>query len=561
MAAGRGFVEEEYTQIDEVVNTVVLSYRLWQNAFNGDPGIIGTTIPSGNQSLTVVGIASPEFDYPVGADLWLPHLPPVNFYGNYLEAVGRLAPNVNIEQAQAELDIFASRFEELAPIFVARRMVPQDLKETIVGDTSTTLFVLLGSAAALLLIACANVMNLLLSRGDTRTREIALRAALGASPWRLIRELITESMTLATAGTLLALVGTTVSLRVLAAVGPASFPRLEEVSIDGNVLLFAMAATAFTGLIFGLLPAVRLAAADIKSLLGGSARGSSGVRASKIFSGLVLAQTGLAVTLVIGAGLLIRSYERLQSADGGFRPDSVLVTEINIPGAVYPDYRDVARMYEQLIDRVEDIPGVVSAGVMSELPLGAPVDFVNSWTVLGQDDSGDPIRSRQRQLSPGVFETLALEVVEGRALTEDDRFDVSGAAVLNETFARLLFGNTSALGQQIRTGAFRGENNPLARNFMESYEVVGVVRDVRHRSLDEPSEAAAYLPLDQFTARRTYLTTRVTGRTPESITNDVRAAVGELDPTLPLEFQTMESVVAESLSGDRLAMLLLLAFA
>ena len=244
---------------------------------------------------------------------------------------------------------------------------------------------------------------------------------------------------------------------------------------------------------------------------------------------------------------------------GGFQADSVLVTEINFPGPDYPDYRDVARGYEQLINGVEEIPGVVAAGVMSELPLGASIDFVFSWTVLGREDPGDPPRSRMRQLSPGVFETMGLEIVEGRAFTEDDRFDVAGAAVLNETFARTLFGNTSALGQQMTTTLWR-EGSPLGINYMESYEVVGVVKDVRHASLDEPAEPAVYMPLDQFPVRRTFLTTRVTGREPTSIADEVRTVIRELDPTIPVEFTTMEAVLAESVSGERLAMLLLLAF-
>ena len=448
MAIGRGFLEQEH--LDFAPSFVVLSHRLWAGAYNADPSIVGAAIPAGPGSLTVVGVASPDFDYPVGADLWLaarPQQAGVQYTGFYLDGIGRLSDGVTVEQGQVKLDLFAPRFAEESGSFQNRVMPIQDLQASIVGDTSTTLLILLGAAATLLLIACANVMNLLLSRGETRTREVALRAALGASSWRLIGQLLTESMTLAGVGAILGLTGTWLSLRVLAAVGPGELPRMAEIQIDGSVLLFTVCSTALTGLVFGMLPAIRLVATDIKSLMGGSSRGSSGGRGgARVFDVLVLAQTGLAVTLVIGAGLLVRSFQRLQSADAGFSPESVLVIDVNFPQDLYPDIRAVGVIYEQALAEIAELPGVTAVGAASTLPLGEQLDFMISLNVEGIENPDGPERVRHRQVAPGFFEALGIELKEGRSLQLQDREDVGGGCCGQPGPGRLGHGRSAAVG-------------------------------------------------------------------------------------------------------------------
>ena len=563
MAVGRGFLEEEHP--DGEPNFVVLSHRLWTNAYNADPSIVGAAIPAGPGSLTVVGVASPDFDYPVGADIWLAIRPPPNQPANVLEGVGRLTQGVTFEQGQVELDLFASRFAEESNSFRNRVMRIRDLQESIVGDTSTTLLILFGAAATLLLIACANVMNLLLSRGETRTREVALRAALGASGWRLIGQLLVESMTLAAIGALLGLAGTWLSLKVLDAIGPGELPRLAEIQIDGSVLLFTVVATALTGLVFGMLPAARLVAADIKSLMGGSSRGASGGRGgARVFDALVLAQTGLAVTLVIGAGLLVRSYQRLQSADAGFAAESVLVMDVNLSRANYPDIRGVALIYEQALAEIAELPGVTAVGAASTLPMGEQVDFFQVVVVLGMETSDEPERVRYRHVAPGFFESLDIELREGRLLEQQDREDVGGVVVVNQAFVDLVLGDTPPLGQRIIYNGFPDDpafvGNVLGTSLKTEYEIVGVVEDVKYYGLGIPAEPSLYFSQSQFVFRRMWVTARVEGREATSLVDDLRTQIRELDPTLPISFSTMEDIVSQSLGTERLSMLLLLAF-
>jgi putative ABC transport system permease protein len=565
MALGRGFVPEEHPQMDTGTEyeptAMVLSNRLWQNGFAADPSIIGRSVPPG---LTVVGVAAPDFDYPVGADLWIAFRPPPEQTGLYLDAVGRLAPGVTPAQARAELEAFSARFAEESSSFQARVMTLTDLKETIVGDTSTTLFVLFGAAAIFLLIACANVMNLLLVRGATRSGEIALRAALGAERQRLFRQLLTESLVLAGLGAAIGLGISWISLRVLETMGPADLPRMSEIAIDGQVLAFTVAATGFTGVVFGLLPTLQLLGTDLKTLMGGSTRGPrGGTRDSRIFNSLVLGQTALAVMLVIGASLLVRSYGRLRSVDPGFRTDSLLVMDANLPALNYPDYREVARMYEEYVDRVANIPGVVHAAATTSVPLGEQLDFMQTVRVQGLESMEEPERARYRQVTPGFFDAMGIELVQGRLLSPDDRIEVQGVAVVNETFLDRVLGDYPPLGQRIiwsSTATLSNPTNPIGYYEKGVYEIVGIVRDVRYESLATEPEPSVYFAHDQVPFRRMMVVARVRGRETTSVSADMRTAFREMDPTLPVELTTMEALLDTSVATERMATLLLLAF-
>ena len=562
MAVGRGFTPEEHLGATDA-GYVVLSHRLWANAFSADPSIPGSTIAAGNSSFTVVGVAGPEFDFPAGADLWVAFDPGDDVTAVYLTGVGRRAGGSSPEQGQAELTMLASRFGQESPSFRARTIVSTDLKEWVVGDTTQTLFILLGAAATLLLISCANVTTLLLSRGEVRTQEIALRAALGAGRGRLAQQLVTEALTLAAAGAVLGMVGTFVALRVLTRIGPGELPRLGEVGVDGSVLLVVLGLTVGTGVLFGLMPAVRLLATDIKSLMGGSARGSSSGRGgTKVFSALVLGQTAMAVALVIAAGLLVRSFTRLQEADGGFDPESRLVMDVNLPQSMYPDYDEVVRIYEELVDRAREVPGVVSAGAASTVPLGPTGGFSNSQFVVGMDNWDEPPRAQVRPAASGHLESLGVPVVEGRLVSRDDRSDGPGVIVVSESYVAQILQGGPALGQQVEFGVavVMNPSNPVAYQRFREFEIVGVVQDVKHESMSLDPVPTVYVPHTQFTSRRMLLTTQIASRSAGDVTNDLRALVREVDPTLPVEFTTMDGLVSASLGTERLTMILLLAF-
>lgn len=562
MAVGRGFTPEEHTQSSDA-GSMVLSHRLWANAFGADSSIQGRVIAAGNLSYTVVGVAGPDFDFPAGADLWVAFDPGSEMTAFFLDGVARRADGSSLEQGQTELEMLASRFAQESASFRARTMVATDLKEWIIGDTSRTLIILLAAAVTLLLISCANVTTLLLSRGSTRTREIALRAALGAGRWRLAQQLVTEALTLAAAGAVTGLLASLVALRVLARIGPGELPRLGEVGVDGGVLVFTLAVTAATGVLFGLMPAVRLVSTDIKSLMGGSARGSSGGRAgTTIFNALVFGQTGLAVVLVIAAGLLVRSFDRLRRADGGFDPESVLVMDMNLAQTVHPDYDAVSQMYEELLDRVRDLPGVMSAGAASSVPVGPTDGFSMSQYVVGLDNWEEPPRALVRAVGPGHLEALGVSLLEGRKPSADDRPEGPGVVVVNERYVSEVLQGGPALGQQVNfsVAALRTPANGVAYQRLGEWEIVGVVEDVKYESLAIDPGPSVYVPHTQLTTRRVLVTARTQGRSPTDVTNEMRALVREVDPTVPVEFTTMETLVSESLGTERLAMILLLAF-
>jgi len=303
-------------------------------------------------------------------------------------------------------------------------------------------------------------------------------------------------------------------------------------------------------------------ATDIKSLMGGSARGASGGRGTRVFNVLVLGQTGLAVVLVIAAGLLVRSFDRLRGAEGGFDPESVLVMDMNLPQAVHPDYDEVGQLYEELVDRVRDVPGVVSAAGASSVPLGPTGPFTMSQYVVGMDNWEEPPRAEVRSSGPGYLETLGVRLVEGRTITADDPAEGPGVAVVSESYVAQILQGAPALGQQVgfSVAVILNPSNPVAYQRLRDWEIVGVVEDVKYRSMALDPFPTVYVPHTQLTTRRMLVTARTQGRSPTDITTDMRALVRDVDPTVPIEFTTLETLIKESLGTERLTMLLLLAF-
>lgn len=562
MAVGRGFLPEENVAGGPPV--AVLSYPFWRDVYGADPALVGNAVPTATGSFTIVGIAPPGFDYPPGTDVWIAFGPDPEMAGFFLDGVARLSPGATTEQAGAELGVMAQRIAQESNSFRNRTMLMEPLQDHIVGDMRSTLIVLLGGAGVLMLIACANVMNLLLGRGAGRAKEVALQAALGARRGRIIQALLTESLVLAGAGAVVGLVGTVVALRIFGAIGPADLPRIAEVGIDLDVVLFAVGLVAITGVAFGLAPAVRLARSDIRTLMGESARGSSGgPGSSALFGTLVVAQMGLAVALVIGAGLLVRSFSQLQAVDPGFDPSDVLAVNFNLSNQGYTPAQ-VADFYRNATDAIQELPGVTDAGVASELPLGASIDFFRSTQVVGKPETDEPERARQRIVSPEYFGAMDIELLEGRLLDDRDRFDQPGVVVVNEAFVQRFLQGDPPLGQRITftTGVFNDPNQPLGHipASRTEWEIVGVVEDVKYRAIDEPTEASFFLTYEQAPWRRMFVTVESSTDDVASLSAGVRDVIWGMDRTLPLEIELVQDVVDRSLARQRLAMLLLAAF-
>jgi len=584
MALGRGF------ERGEPQGPVVISYATWRDVFASDPDILGKSINLENGVRPVVGVAPEGFDFPGKAAYWtLMQLGPA--YANlrgYLSYL-RLKPGV----AQPELDQqLAVLSQDLGPDAVTGRPVrffTQPLLDNVVGNLGTTVLLLLGATAVLLLIACINVANLLLSRGMARGRELAVRAALGAQPWRVFRHLIAENLWLAAVGGALALVVGVVGIRVLLALGPADLPRLDSVPIDGTVLLFAVGATLATGLLSGLVPAWRLSRVDVRTLVNEGGRGASMARGQqRLFGGLVVAEIALAVLLAIGAGLLVRSYYNLVTTDPGFRTERTLSVFINVPGdaiqTFFPrppgaeppadgsppfdgSYRLIADFFRELERRIGALNGVESVAVSSSVPLSSQQwDSAIAFRVDGEaapDATVSQLQAMQRSVSPSFFASVGMPIRAGRSLEETDRRGAPGVAVVNEAFVRRFFPGGNAVGRSLtfpvnpyRVGDFGFQ---YGERVVDGVEIVGVVGDAKYAALGSPAEPSIYFSNEQYTLRRTNLIVRSEGEDPTALIPAIRQEIAALRP-MPAEFEAFSQILRVSLARERLGMSLFAVF-
>jgi putative ABC transport system permease protein len=476
---------------------------------------------------------------------------------NYLSGVARLVPNVSVEQAQRALDALtrstAARYPNVYPPSMGYGATVISMRDAIVGDVRPALFILLGAVGLVLLIACANVANLLLARGEARQREIAVRIALGANSRRIVRQLLTESTVLAVAGgacgTLLAWWG----MRALLAVYPDAIPRLELVHIDLTVGLATLGIALATGLLFGLAPALRMVRPDLQSSLKEGTRGGSvGRPQQRLGRALVAGEVALAVVVVIGAALLVRSFRTLRSVDPGFDPSHVLAVDLALPTARY-DAAGTTSFYKRLVERVGGLPGVTVAAAASDLP---PVSSVNNWDieVLGRARApGTAAPSPNvRIVTPAFFRALRITPVRGRVFGDDDAGSSQPIAVINETAERVIWRGGNPVGQQVR---FARESPWVT--------IIGVARDVRSAGLGETIPPEIYLLHEQLpavagsTERTMYVVARTAGD-PAQLAGAARRAVRELDPLLAITgIRTMTEMIDRSVAGPRFTMLLL----
>jgi putative ABC transport system permease protein len=561
-ALGRTFLAEEDQYGGHRV--VILSHALWHRRFGGDPGVLGQTLTLNDQSYVVVGVMGPEFSFPrATTEMWTPIAFSQGERGtrdtNYISVIARLQPRVTLEQARSEMEALARRQQEQYPksnTGVGVKVI--SYKEQIVGDTRPILLLLLGAVGFVLLIACANVANLLLARATARRKEMAIRSALGASRRRIIRQLLTESVLLALAGGGLGLLLAFWGLGQLVALQPASIPRLTELSIDRGVLLFASAVTLLTGIAFGLAPALHASRLDPNDALkeGGKGTGGSGGR-QRLRSLLAVSEIALSLMLLIGAGLMVKSFWRLMHVDPGFDPGNALTMVVSLPASRYAQAERQVAFFQQAVERVSNLPGVVAAGVTTDIPL-----FGGSST--GFDVEGRPPYApgqrpmvEYRSVSPGYFRAMGIPIVRGRTFTDQDRNDAPAVVVINEVLARHYFPDEDPIGKRL------GFSKPT-----DWREIVGVARDTRNYGLDEEVKPEAYMPYTQSSPD--YLAGSVSGmilvaRTasdPQNMVAAVKREVQELDRNLPIyNIKTMGQYLAESVERRRFIMLLLAVFA
>jgi len=565
-ALGRVFLPEEDQPGKNKV--VVLSHGFWQRRFGGDPGIVNKTITLNDESHTVVGVmpASFQFGRELGqvVDLWTPiaftpqQLSYNNLTNEFLFVFARLRPGVTIGQARAELDTIANNLRRQYLPWAATRsewgLTTESLRELVVGDIRLALLILMGIVGLVLLIACANVANLLLARAADRQKEMAIRAAMGAGRWRVIRQLLTESALLAVTGGALGLLLAWTGISALVKVNEAQIPRAHEIGLDWRVLAFTLGVSLLTGVIFGLVPALQTSKADLhETLKEGGRTGSSGARAW-VRNTLVVLEMALALVVLISAGLLIRSFWRLQQVNPGFAPQNVLAMSLGLPMTKYREPAQRANFYKEVLQRIRALPGVQSAGATSILPLSGN-NSSGSFRIEGRvtpQGQSSPHGDRWAATTD-YFSTMKIPIIRGRFFDDRDTIESQPVAIVDETMARKYWPNEDPVGKRITFQG--GPNNPIWR------EIVGIVGHVKHKALDGESRVQYYIPHSQVQNPNMYLVVR-TNTDPASLTGAVRGAISGLDKDLPVfRVRTMEQFVIDSMAQRRFAMTLLGIFA
>ena len=554
---GRDFAAEE--DRPGATPAAILSYGFWQRRFGAEQGAIGKQITLNNQSFTVVGITPADFQYGAEADVTVPiGLSAERFRARGadpgVDVVARLKPDVSQQTAEAELNLIAERLEEQYPKSnKGRRVLLTPLHESFVGDVRQPLLILLGAVGLVLLIACANVANLLLVRSAARRKEMAVRVALGAGRVRIIRQLLTECVLLAACGAALGILLAFWGTSFIASQLPDGIPRLQEAQVDAPVLVFTLGVSLLTGLLFGLFPALQASRPNLTEGLKEGERGSSG-RRQHLRSVLVVGEVALTLTLLVGAGLLIQSFRRVLQVDPGFNAQNLLTMQVSVSN---PDGQQVANFFEQLQQNVRNLPGVKSVAVSNGLPFG--VANFPTFIIEGRPETENKPSGIRYAVSPDYFQALGIELLKGRVFTAEDTRDGPRVVVIDEVLARQYFPNEDPLGKRLK----QSPDSP-------GLEIVGVVRHVEPNSLDAQGSAPAqfYLNFNQIplqslpgSVRRINLLVR-TEVEPLSLATAVRGQVAAVNKDQPVfNVRTMEEIVAQSVAPRRFSMLLLTIFA
>ena len=564
---GRGFAKGE--DAPGTGRVVVLSDAIWRSRFGADPGLVGREITLNGARHTVVGIAPPDLTYPGRREAWVPLAPepweldPENRGAHYLSGVGRLKPGVAPEAARRELATIAERLEAQYPesnTNFGGTAIP--LQEWIVGDVRPALYAMLGAVGFVLLIACSNVANLLLVRASSRETELAVRTALGAKRGRLVRQLVTESVMLSVAG---AVLGSAIALWVVDAVvalGPEGLPRLAEVRVDARVLGATALLALLTGVGFGLIPALHAARSETGQMLRESGRGTSHRKATnRTRSLLVVTEFALAVVLLVGAGLLIRSFAALVRVDPGFRAENVVTATVSLPGGKYTYDRHQRAFADAVLERMERLPGAQSVALGFGRPLQQN-NFRTTFDVEGRPPNPPERRTpvEVRPTTPDFFRTLGIPLVRGRLYTRDDRNGAPPVVVVNEEFVRRYFAGEDPIGKRIVLGWGR-DTAEVGESVTVGGEIVGIVGDVKQFGLDEETFPTAFLAFHQTPLSDVSIMVRSTAA-PAAVQRAMRGQIKEIDPDLPVfDVMTMTDALAESVAQPRFYMMLLAGFA
>jgi putative ABC transport system permease protein len=554
---GRTFSDDEGRPEGKPV--VILSHSLWSGRFGSDPDIIGQTVTLDTTPHTVVGVlpANEQFPFVGQADIWIPRyfefslMTPqrLRMGVGYLSYVARLRPGISLAQAQAETDILNQQYKEQNPAApdAARTMSIEPLRELLVADVRGKVLVLSGAVALVLLIACANVTSLLLSRALARKKEIAVRAALGASRGEIVRQLLIESVLLALVAGVLGVGLSWIATRALVAWATGQIPQGIPISMDLRVLLFTLAISLLTGIIFGAVPALQLSKVDLNTALRDEGRGSSvGHTRARMKSLLVVGQVALSLLLLIGAGLLLRSFGRLLRVDPGFDPHNLLTMNVSLPTVKYAKSQQQIAFFDEVLRRVSSLPGVRNAAISAALPLSAK--RITPLLPEGQPDV--PLAQRPfvdiEAISPQWFETMRVPLLGGREFTDADNALAPKVIIVNETFARRFWPNQNPIGKLVVVG--RGP---------DPSEVVGMTADARNNGLAQDTQAQLYLPFQQLPWGNMNLLVR-TAVQPNSLISAVRAQISSVDPDQPLtQIQTVDQLMDSSRAQPRFTMLLL----
>jgi predicted permease len=559
--------EQDLPGVDPVV---VLSHELWQRAFAADPSIVGKTAMIQGRQRTIVGVMPPGFDlHDAKAQLWIPlGLNPQNRQNrgsHNLYLVGRLAPKYSATPADAELQGFLRQWSQWipqghVPNDSTHRMQMEPLRDEVVGNVKRALWVLQGAVALVLLIACANVANLLLARAESRHKEFAVRTALGAGKTRILRQFMAEGTVLSLLGAAFGLALAFWGLKALLAANPASVPRASEITLDPVVLGFTVGVALLTGLIFGLAPLLHMGEQAVSlSIKEGGVRATAGAGRNRVRRGLVVAEIALAVMLVIGAGLLIRTFRNLTSVDAGFDVENRVTFGLVLPQATYPDSQRVVQVVSDLARKLDELPGVERVAAMQGLPPQRQVN-ANDTNFEGYTPGpGDPPSNVDyyQTVTLGYFETMGIEVVKGRGFEAGDAIG-GPVVVINEALAKRFYKDADPIGR--RVNPFFGPNSPM-------FTIVGIARDVKQGGLEAPAGTELYFNFEQLPrlvgfAPRQMNVVLETSRPMSSLMPAIRSSVSSIDPGLPIvQPRTMEDVVGASLTRQRFLSLLLGIFA
>ncbi|HEY5417076.1 MAG TPA: ABC transporter permease [Gemmatimonadaceae bacterium] len=535
---------------------VVISTRLWKTLYNGDPAVIGKPIRFAEFNSTISGVAPRDFDMPHGADIWIAQRTPSNDVNHGQQGFVRLRHGTTIERAKAGM---SSVMNGLARDFPAsdknRIYVTKPLVESIVGDLGPILIIVMSATGLLLLLACVNVANLLLARSAARAREMAVRAALGAGWGRLVRQLLTESMVLAAAGTIVGVAVGALGLRGLLAIGASTLPRLDTVPFDTRVLVFSLLMLIVTGAIIGLAPAVRLMRSDMKTLMNDNSRSASAGRGTtRWLMTMTVAEVALAIMMLAGAGWLVRGFANLRQTDAGFVADKRLLFDVSFLGARYPNPETVRQAHLDLVAAVKGVRGVSDVGLVSAYPMRGTLEGSLLAQFHGEPfDALSAPHTRQRLASPGLFAAMGTPIIKGRDFGSGDLPNTIPVAIVNRVFVERYLKDRDPIGVQFSAGY----PTPDPRN---EVTIVGVVGDVRQNSLAEPAEPAFYTPLSQFPLQSATVVVSMSGSDPIAVERAIRAEMRKLNPSMAVDFELASDVVGGTLRRQQLGMALMLIF-